>query len=296
MRRILMKKLCLLSVFISLFCFSAFCNSDEQEEVDFLLFLPDSSNKFANEEQAMRQLDNLAEYLKGRDLMPGKIHVYGYSAAFANDIDATDISRDRAYFVINELQIRGVSGDLFSEPIAYGEANLWGSNADEDARGPNRRVRILLDGDFLTPAVIEAAEPEVQISAVEEEAAEEEVVAEDVITQAATGKSCSIFPWILLPLLLLLLLAALLFFLLRKKKTVIAAAPIVVPAATTVLVVNLDEEILFCSYMLYLQRNGQSENAYEDWLKAVTIICTKYEADGYQAYMEDWSWWARKEV
>jgi hypothetical protein len=144
-----------------------------------------------------------------------------------------------------------------------------------------------LDGSFLSPAAIKAVEPEVQISAIDEEVtAEEETTEEEIIQTTSAGKSCSIFPWILLPLwLLLALLALLLFLLLGKKKN-----------KKIVISVNLDEEILFCSYMLYLQRNGQSENAYEDWLKAVTIICTKYETDGYQAYMENWSWWARKEV
>jgi hypothetical protein len=205
--------------------------------------------------------------------------VYGYSAAFANDTDATDISMDRAIFVINELQKRGVSGDFFSDPVAYGAVDLWGGNTDEENRGPNRRVRILLDGNFLTPAAIQAVEPEVPISAIDEEVVDEEVV---IVQKVSTEKKCSLFPWILLPLLLLLLLALLLLLLCRKKKTVT--------------VVNLDEEIIFCSYMLYLQRNGQSENAYEDWLKAVAIICAKYEADGYQTYAENGSWWARKEV
>jgi hypothetical protein len=264
--------------------------------MDFLLFLPDSSNRFANEEQAMRQLDNLAEYLKDRDLVPGQIHVYGYSAAFANDIDPTDISMDRALFVINELKERGVSGDLFSDPVAYGAVDLWGGNTDEEDRSPNRRVRILLDGNFLTPVVIQAVEPEVPIPAIEEEIAEKEIAEEVIVQKVSSEKKCSIFPWILLPLLLLLFFFFFLFFLFRKKrnKAVIAGAPIVVPAPTTVTVVNLDDEILFCSFMLYLQRNGQSENAYEDWYKAVTIICAKYEADDYQTYAENGSWWAKK--
>jgi hypothetical protein len=292
-----MKKFCFLSVLITLFCFSAFCDTEgnldpagsrgrvttEQEEVDYLLFMPDSRDRFANEEQAMRQLDTLAEYLKGRELVPGQIQVYGYAASFANDVDATGISRDRALFVINELKRRGVSEDLFSEPVAYGEVDLWGSNTGEGDRSPNRRVRILLDGSFLTPAVIQV---------VEEETIVEEVIVEEEVVQE--GKSCSIFPWILIPLLLLL--AALLFFLLRKKKPVVAAVPIIVSVATSVTIVNLDEEILFCSYMEYLNRNGQSEDNYEDWLKAVAFICAKYEADGYQTYYENGSWWARKEM
>jgi hypothetical protein len=295
-----MKKLCLLSVFIVFFCLSAFC---ETEEVDFLLFLPDSDDEFVNGEQAEKQLDNLAEYLKGRNLIPGQILVYGYAADFVNATDPIDISRARAIFVINKLKERGVSGDLFAEPVAYGGVSLWGNNENDEDRSPNRRVRILLDGIFLTPATIQPVEPEVQITAVEEETAEEEIAEEEVTQAAVTGKACSIFPWILLPLLLLLLLAALLFFLFRKKKNkktgiipapAAAPAPIIIPVATTVTVVNLDEEILFCAYMLYLERNGQSENAYEDWHKAVAIICAKYEADGYQTYMEDWSWWARK--
>jgi hypothetical protein len=278
-----MKKICFLSVLFALFCFSAFCETAEEEEMDFLLFLPESSNQFVDEERAVRQLDNLAEYLKGCSLVPGQIHVYGYSAAFANDTDPTDISRDRAVFVINELQKRGVPGDFFSDPVAYGEVDLWGSNTDEWDRSPNRRVRILLDGSFLTPAEIQTVEPEPQISAAEEEVTEEVVAEEEIAQKTVAGKSCSIFPWILLPLLLLLLLALLLFLLLRKKKKIVT-------------IVNLDEEIIYCAYMLYLRRNGQNENAFEDWYNAVIIICTKYEEDGYQTYAKDSSWWGKKTV
>jgi hypothetical protein len=280
MRRILMKKICFLSVLFALFCFSAFCETNE-EEMDFLLFLPESSNQFVDEERAVRQLDNLSVYLKGCSLVPGQIHVYGYSAAFANDTDATDISRDRAIFVINELEKRGVSRDFFSDPVGYGEVDLWGGNTDEYDRSPNRRVRILLDGSFLTPAEIQAVEPAVQISAIDEEEVPQKVAEEEITQRTVAGKPCSIFPWILLPLLLLLLLALLLFLLLRKNKK-------------TVTIVNLDEEIIYCAYMLYLRRNGQNENAFEDWYNAVIIICTKYEDNGYDTYMENWSWWARK--
>jgi hypothetical protein len=175
-----------------------------------------------------------------------------------------------------------------------------------------------LDGSFLTPATIQPAEPEVQISGIDEEEADCGTSPSEAL--AKTEKTNSKFPWILLPLLLALLALLLLFRKMKKEKKTAtpknpviaptptpavapkpAAAPapapaaiVVPPPAPTVTVVNLDEEILFCAYMLFLQRNGQSENAEEDWHKAVAIIRAKYEADGYQTYMEDWRWWAKK--
>jgi len=260
--------------------------SGEQEEIDYLLFLPNSSNMFVNEDQAMIQLDNLARYLRARDLIPGQIHVSGYAAAAINDIEPLDLSRNRAIFVISELQRRGVSGALFSEPVGHGEVNFWGSNVDEEERSPNRRVRILLDGAYLTPAALVFAEAPVQ--------------------ETITDESDSKFPWIfLLPLLLIPLIAALAAK--RKKKPVdqiapapppkVVPVPVVLPSAVTIdSLANIEEEIRFRAYELCLERNYQNGYADEDWYKAVSEVSARYAARGYQVYVSDGSWWVRKTI
>ena len=319
-----MKRLYLVSV---LFILTGFLAFGEEQEIDHLLFLPNSGDEFVNQEQAMLQLDNMANYLKGRNLVPGQIRVYGYSANFANDIDSVAISRDRALFVINELERRGVPGDLFADPVGRGEADTWGYNSEEYdmGRGPNRRVIVMLDGNVVTPQTAQEVEPELDV---EETFVEETVVKgdstedstkEDSSKEDSTEKTKSKFPWwiFLLILLLLLLLIALLA---KKKKCppaalptvtpvappqetaepeivvvpVIAAAPVLVPVTTSEIIVNLEEEILFRSYELYLQHKDQYIDVDGDWHRAVCDISARYEADGYQVYRENWSWWARK--
>ena len=293
-----MKKLWLALILFAVIGVSTFGDTGEpstgsQEEVDFLLFLPNSGTEFADEDQTMIHLDNVAGYLLGRNLSPGQIHVYGYAAAAINDIDGEQLSRERALLVIQELQRRGLPAILFAEPVAYGEVNLWGNNEDEQARSPNRRVRILLDGVFLTPQhqpppVADPAEPEEPAPAQDDEGG-------------------SRFPWILL-LLLIPLFAAILFFALRKKKPgedkpvpalaaepVAEKAPPVIPVVISYSYVNLEEEIRLRAYELYQERCGRDENAYEDWCRAVIEVCARYKASGYETYAENENWWARRE-
>jgi hypothetical protein len=291
-----MKKRFLVFVFFVFIGFLAFGDTEKQEEIDFLLFLPNSSDLFVNEEQAMVQLDNLAKYLLGRELIPGQVYVYGYAAFADNDIESVTLSRDRALFVIDELRRRGVPHNLFSAPVGHGSVDLWGGNTDEEGRSPNRRVRVVVDGNVVTQETLRAAEPEITISSNEAPIRYESTTEE------------SPFPWWML--LLLALLCMLAGFAFRKKTkpekadkpvTVPAAAPAaagesVKPIVTSTVTVNLEEEIRFRAYERYLQRNGQSENAYEDWCKAVIEICAKYEADGYQAYRASENWWARKSI
>jgi len=220
-----MKKLWLISFFLVFIGFFAFGQTEGQEEIDYLLFMPNSGSRFVNEAQAMVQLDNLARYLLGRNLIPGQIYVYGYAAFAVNDIDPVDLSRERALSVINELQRRGVPRDLFSVPVAYGSVNIWGANTSEADRIPNRRVRIMLEGYILTPETLKAAEPEVIISSVEPEIIissieDKEDDKEPVVYVEKTEKPRSSFPWwILLLLLLLALIAALIYLLSRRKKS-----------------------------------------------------------------------------
>ena len=185
-----MKKKYIALIFLVLFAAAAFGDTGEQEEIDFLLFMPNSGNEFVAEAQAMIQLDKLAKYLTSRELVPGQIHIFGYAAIVVNDIAGTDLSRDRALFVMRELQRRGVPADLFAAPVAFGEVDLWGSNADEEDRSPNRRVRVVLDGSVLTPAVIQAVPP---ISP----------PAEPVKQESKPEEPKSQFPWwvLLIPLL-----------------------------------------------------------------------------------------------
>jgi len=304
-------------VFLVCFGFFAFGDTGEQgtsagvqtgqgsppEEIDFLLFAPNSSSQFVNQDQAMIQLDNLAKFLRGRDPVPGQIAVYGYAAAASNNIEPVNLSKDRALFVINELQKRGVSKELFSDPVGYGEVNLWGGNTNEQNRSPNRRVRILLDGNILTPSTLKAAEPAVTISSIDS----------NPKAAAQENDTGSKFPWkILLLLLIIALLAAMIYFLSRNKRKSsdkvvpaavapgpIAAAAIPVAAvavAVSYSTVNLDEEIRLRAYGLYEERYGQNGNAEGDWYKAVIEICAKYEASGYETYTETYSWWARRPI
>jgi hypothetical protein len=216
-----MKKLCFVSFFLFFICFVVFCETEEQEEIDYLLFLPNSSSQFINEEQAGIQLDNLAKYFLDRNIAPGQINIHGYAAVVANDIEPVTLSRDRSIFVINELQKRGVPQNLFSAPVAYGEVDLWGSNIDEENRSPNRRVRIVLNGNILTvqpstgqviesevphPAAPEIADSEIRISSIDNKA---------ISSKGTTAESEFKFPWwVLFPLLLVCFLS---FFLNTKE-------------------------------------------------------------------------------
>ena len=307
----IMKKLCFILVFFVFCCFFSFGDTgDQAEEIDFLLFLPNSSNQFANEEQAVIQLDNLAKYLTDRDLYSGQIYVIGYAAAAQNDIEPIGLSRDRALFVINELQKRGVSSDLFSEPAAYGSVDLWGSNASEEDRSPNRRVRVMLDGSFLTPAAMQAADSEVK------PASTDNTPVTPVREETVTAESGSKFPWIiLLPLILIPLIAAIIFLASKKRRNStgtgevrdvpvpdnepianepMADEPIAVSVQTISIVVDLDEEIRRRAYELYEQRNGQDGDAEGDWYMAVCDICPRYEADGYRCNLSAGSWQASR--
>ena len=300
-----MKKLSLALVVFVFLSFFVFGDTNGQEDVDFLLFMPNSGNQFVNQKQAMTQLDYLAQYLMDKDLTAGQIYIYGYAAAAVNDIDPAILSRDRALFVINELLKRGVPKDLFSDPVAYGAVDLWGSNADEADRIPNRRVRILVDGNVVTPDAIKPAAPVPETPVVVAEKTPEPV--------SPPVKQGSKLPWIIL--LILLILALLIFLLSRRKKTsnetiqettppvppplpdnepVKDAEPVAAPFALKAILVYLEDEIRFHAYELYQQRNGQNENALEDWHTSVHEICARYEADGYQTYIEEGCWWARR--
>ena len=285
-----MKGLCLVLVLVFLFAYLAFGEAGKQEEVDFLLFLPNSGNQFVNEEQAMIQLDNAADYLTAGDISPGKITVYGYAAAAANGIEPVNLSRDRALYVINELQKRGVAEDLFAEPIACGSVDLWGGNTGEKDRSLNRRVRILLDDTVLTPAARETSLQEARETSLQKAREASLQKARTVCTweekqpETASQKTGSRFPWWIIPLALLGLavLAAIVFFAYerRKSSTVIPAANSAAPSNQKIYVLT-EDELRRHAYKLYQQRNSRSEDATQDWYRSVHELTAYYEAQGY---------------
>jgi len=298
-----MKKLYFMFIFFVFCGFSIFGNNDTREEVDFLLFLPNSSNQFENEEQAFIQLDNLARYLSNKNLIAGQIMVYGYAAFASNDIESVALSRERALFVIDELHKRGISRDLFSDPVGYGSVDLWGNNANENDRRLNRRVRIILDNEspmLITHEVINAEPETVNPVSVYEEPA---------VPENTSKESGFKFPWWILAalavfLLLLLLLFLLLLFMRRSRKsahkseitqtdTVPVPVPVPVPAAATASnTVNLDEEIRLRAYELSQQRNEQGDYRDQDWYNAVREISAWYTACGHSVYTDGGCWWA----
>jgi len=314
-----MKKLFFILIFFVLCGNFIFGDNDAQEEIDFLLFLPDSGNRFVFPQQANTQLDNLARFILGKDLIHGQIIVYGYAAVSQNNVDEMELSKNRALHVINELQNRGVSKDLFSDPIGYGSVDLWGTNVRESDKAPNRRVRILLDGTLVTAATLETAETEIKPPPAP--------VREVVIVDEPKSESRRAFPWwIFLPLLGLILL---IFLLARRRKRSSPAAepvktappvsppimplpvsapvaadkavPIVAPIVVPVVprrevLVDLEDEIRFRAYELFLERHGINGDAEGDWHAAVCQICAKYEADGYQTGFVNWRWQASKWV
>jgi len=144
----------------------------EEQESDFLVFIHDSSMLFSKEEEAKKQLDIMAKYLNGRDLIPGQITICGYRTVL--DDYSERISRDRAFFVMNELQKRGVSEEFFSEP----KDNI---EDDENSNAFAWSVKILLDGNVLTLETVMLAN------------AETEPLKEDII---ADNKTESIKPFL----------------------------------------------------------------------------------------------------
>lgn len=137
-------------VFLAFWGSAAFGESGKQEELAFLLFSPNSSSQFEDPAQAKIHLDAVAQYIKDKEIIPRQIYVYGYTADVNNGIDPVQLSINRALFVIQELQKRGIPGDLFADPVGHGPVDLWGDNTNESDRRPNRRARILVENVLLT--------------------------------------------------------------------------------------------------------------------------------------------------
>jgi hypothetical protein len=285
-----MKKPFFMMFFLVFWGFPVFAETGEQEEVDFLLFLPNNGSQFVNQDQAMIQLDDMAKYLIKKNPGAGRISVYGYAADVANDIDSITLSRDRALFVMDELQKRGLSGDLFADPVACGPVDEWGNNADEEHRGPNRRVRILVEGIIQTPAIVRSDEPEPEPEPMPVKW-EEPLVAQE----EAAEESSSPFPWWLLLLLLLALLAVLLLLAFKRKKSSASepappqASPVQKTAEPKAVPVKIrilgEEEIRHYSYGLFERRHGLNGDPVGGWYHAVNELTACYEAQGYRVVL-----------
>ena len=117
--------------------------SGRMEELGFFIFRPDSFDTFENEAVSVELLDRMAAVLSSRNLTPGQIHVFGYSAIALNEVNPTLLAYNRAIFIINELTKRGISWDLFAPPMGYGAVVIWGS-----AQQFNRRATVNMAETF----------------------------------------------------------------------------------------------------------------------------------------------------
>jgi len=300
-----MKKIYFTFLFF-IFCGSfIFGNNDMLEEVDYLLFMPNSGSRFVNEEQAFIQLDKLALYLSNKNLNSGQIIVCGYAAYAPNDIKSLDLSKERARTVMEELQKRGISKELFTDPVGYGAVYLWGNNANENDRKLNRRVRILLDSPMpVTNEIITAETDSPGAAAGNPVILNNKPSAPKYMSKKSNFK----FPWWIILLLALFLL---LFFLLIKwtrkqekkpePKKEQAQNPIIESGhefapeeAVTTWMVNLDDEIRLRAYELSLERNGTGDYREQDWYNAVQEISAWYTACGHSVFTNGGCWWAAR--
>jgi len=140
-------------LFILLFaCFSVFCQSQEKGEIGFVRFMPDSSDIFEDEKNANSQLDEWANTLKNSELSKGQIRVEGFTADVENGIDPVKLSKDRALFIINELEKRGVSPSFFSEPVGHGATTKYSDKLIPESMKENRRA-ILINNVNNSPVI-----------------------------------------------------------------------------------------------------------------------------------------------
>ena len=285
-----MKKFSLVVFFLIFSAPVIFGQTGNHEEIDYLLFLPNSGDAFANEIQAGIQLDNIASHIKKLNLAPGQIIVYGYTAFSMIDIDALDLSRQRADFIINELQKRGISRNLFANPVGHGSVDLWGNNIAEEDKIPNRRARILVDGKIIMPAII--VEPEIVIEPEPEPAPAPKVIIIEEPEPAAFKERIK-FPWIIL---LPFLLIPLFLIMAKMKKEKPEEKPVVkpAPAETTEEIINLEEEIRRRAY--FRSQDHDYSDVDQDWFVELPNVRREYEEKGYITYIENGTWWAKKTV
>jgi len=299
-----MKKL-YFALILFIFCgFLIFGDNDKREEVDFLLFMPNSGSRFVNEEQAFIQLNKLALYLSNKNLLPGQIIVSGYAAYAPNDVKSVDLSKERALTVIEELQKRGISKELFADPVGYGAVYLWGNNTNENNRKQNRRVSILLDGESPMPVTNEIITAETEppgIAAGNSAVVKGKTLAPEYMSNESILK----FPWWIIPLLALFMLLLLLIKESSQKQVQAKNEQPQTPIteneheftpeeAVTTWMVNLDDEIRLRAYELSLERGGTGDYREQDWYNAVQEISTWYTACGHSVFTNDGCWWAAR--
>ncbi|HIW36513.1 MAG TPA: OmpA family protein [Candidatus Treponema faecavium] len=143
----------LFSLWIAFFITAACWTQTVQEDLGYLIFMPDQST-FAEPEKAAAELDDIAAELRARSLENTQILIDGYTADVDNGVDEWKLSEDRAARVVEELKIRGIDISLFLSD-GRGSTYRWGDNTTEQQRRPNRRVTIILEQ---TIAVQEEAE------------------------------------------------------------------------------------------------------------------------------------------
>ena len=68
-----MKKLFLIVILFAFFVFLSYGENNENEEIGFFIFQPDSIDRFINHNQEMIRLDNMAADILSRDVFPGQI-------------------------------------------------------------------------------------------------------------------------------------------------------------------------------------------------------------------------------
>ena len=164
--------------------------------------------------------------------------------------------------------------------------DLWGGNTSEVDRIPNRRVRILLDDNILTPADLRT------VCTWEEIPGAGNPV--DVIHRKTVIRDAgSNFPWWIIPLALMVIamIAAIILFAFwcRRSFSAIPAAASaaivpVVPTSQKIYVLE-EEEIRRYAYELYQQRNGWNEDAVEDWHWSVRELTAYYEDLGFRVIL-----------
>ncbi len=205
---------------------------------------------------------------------------------------------------MEELQKRGISKELFADPVGYGAVYQWGNNTDENDRKLNRRVRILLDGESPMPVTNEiiTAETELPVEATRNSVVDnKKTLAPEYIYNESIFK----FPWWVIPLLALLMLLLLLFKERSRKqvqtKNEQPQTPItekghefIPKEAMTTWMVNLDDEIRLRAYELSLERDGLGDYREQDWYNAVQEISAWYTACGHLVFTDGGYWWASR--
>jgi len=136
-----LKNTCLLIIFLLVSSFSYGQTSTETEAAN-LFFPRNISNKFINETEANKILNQIATDFSKKAPSNIRIKIIAYAADTPNEFDAWVLSKERAEFIQNELVILGIDKKNI-EITGSGPTNKWGNNEYEEERQPNRRATII---------------------------------------------------------------------------------------------------------------------------------------------------------